>query len=251
MVNTEITTGDILKKLNVDSDSENKKFFYLYISTSEENVGQKRKKSSLLKDEEQTKLKRKKSSPGQQKEDEHPVSTSDSDDSKSSDEDIEYHKEDASSVNNTENTSQSIQPVEASNPDINNNPSLLTSGTKKARRAAMNKVHRTTLPKVLYPHGWQKVHDKDLNISYRALFFGTFEKQEGESDKDHILRVGKYRKMVREEVEKVMEENKVKFKINSLLSRPLLYDEQSLEEQSLKKGSTHREQQTTLDDINP
>ena len=49
-------------------------------------------------------------------------------------------------------------------------------------------------------------------------------------------------KEVQKAAEKVMDDSKVKFKINSLLSRPLLYDEKTLEEQLTRQGSTHKEQ---------
>ena len=64
--------------------------------------------------------------------DKHPVATSGSDDSKSSDEDNKDHNEEANKVYNTKSTFHSIQTVQVSNPDIQNDWSSLTSGTKIA-----------------------------------------------------------------------------------------------------------------------
>ena len=46
-------------------------------------------------------------------------------------------------------------------------------------------------------HGWQKVYDKDKNISYRSLYFKI---------KDNIQKAAKYRDIVHEEVDKFKKE---------------------------------------------
>ena len=48
--------------------------------------------------------------------------------------------------------------------------------------------------------------------------------------------MGKIRKTLAEEVDKVRENYNVDFKINSLLSKPFIYDEPTLAEQSVSEG---------------
>ena len=137
-------------------------------------------------------------------------------------------------MDSTESTSQSVM----SPPQ--NDPSL--SGSKTDREVAMEKVHKSILPKVLKSlHGWKKVYDKDLKIIYRALYFNVIEKQPNEDDIAHIQRVGRIRERIREEADKLKTQYGVNFKINSLLSKPILYDEEALKDMSMSKGSTQRQ----------
>ena len=113
----------------------------------------------------------------------------------------------------------------------------------------MNKVHKVVLPKVLSIDGWEKVYDKDMKLTYRALYFNIIKKQQGEDDNTYIQRVGKIRQMVAEEADKVKKEYDVNFKINSLLSKPFLYNEEALAEQSMREGPTQKQsKQTRMDD---
>ena len=93
------------------------------------------------------------------------------------------------------------------------------------------------------------MHDKDMKITYRALYFNTIEKKRNEDDTTHIQRVAKYREIIRKKVEELKSDQGVNFKINSLLSRPLLYDPATLQEQSIREESTQRrrQRQTQLD----
>ena len=68
-----------------------------------------------------------------------------------------------------------LLPAGQENPAANG-PALPSPSTKKARKKAMKEVHSKILPELLCPHGWQKVYDKDLKLTYRALYFNTIEK---------------------------------------------------------------------------
>ena len=92
----------------------------------------------------------------------------------------------------------------------------------------MNEVHHTILPDVLRKDGWKKVYDKDGMATYRALYFNKSEKQENESDVEHNRRVGQVRSKIREKVVELQESCGVNFKINTLLSKAILYDDQTL-----------------------
>jgi len=107
---------------------------------------------------------------------------------------------------------------------------------KKDRKKAMDKVHEVILPKVLGPDGWRKVYDKDLELTYKALYFNIIKKDKGEDKKKYIQRVNAIRGRIAEEADKVKKEYDVNFKINSLLSKPFLYDELALE-QSMRELS--------------
>ena len=117
---------------------------------------------------------------------------------------------------------------------------------KEVRKQAMKEVHNKILPELLYPAGWQKVYDKDMKITYRALYFNIIEKKPNEDDTTHIQRVAQYREMIREKVDTLKKDRGVNFKIDSLLSRPLLYDPRTLQEQSMREGSTQRKRQTQI-----
>ena len=113
----------------------------------------------------------------------------------------------------------------------------------------MNKVHKIVVPNVLSTGGWRKVHDKDMRLTYRALYFNTITKHQNEDDNDYIQRVGKIRKTLADEAHKVKEEYHVNFRMNSLLSKPFLYDEEALVEQSIREQSTQKQsRQTRMDD---
>ena len=224
-----ITTKEILAKLKADKDHT--KFFYLYVSTSEDNTP-----------DEEPKRKKIKLSAGQRTLDNTAISNSGMSQS-SSREDNDVVE--TGQVDNTESTSQPKQIVGDNNAGVQND-----QGTTITQRGkAMKTIHDKTIPHLLSPMGWRKVCDKDMKPTYRALYFNTIKKESAEEDEiHHIQRVSEIRKMVEDKANEVMDEYKVKFKINSLLSRPLLYDEDALKEQLISQGSTHQEQQTKLDD---
>ena len=212
-----ISTSEILQLLK--SSSDHTKFFYLYVSTSGRENKRQRNRPLL---------------PGQQTLDKYIQPQEDNDNTDSSGDESDE------AMDSAPQPPLHVQlPVEE-NPAAQNLPSI---STKEAREQAMNDVHRKILPELLYNHGWQKVYDKDMKITYRALYFNTIEKQRGEDDISHMQRVGKCRERISEEVKKLKKERDVNFKINSLLSRPLLYDETALEEQSMREGLTQRKQQ--------
>ena len=212
-----ISTSEILELLKVTSDHT--KFFYLYVSTSGRE--DKRQKSRQL-------------PAGQQTLDKFVQKEEDSDDKEEEEEDSDDTESSGEDNNEAMDSLSHDQPV----------PQLPSPPTNKARKEAMKEVHNKILPELLYPDGWQKVHDKDLKISYRALYFNMIEKKQNEDDATHIQRVAQYREMIREKVDTLKKDRGVNFKINSLLSRPLLYDPGTLQEQLMREGSTQRKQQT-------
>ena len=228
-VRQKISTSEILELLRANSDHT--KFFYLYVSTSGRE--DRREKSKPLPEGQQTLDKYTQKVEVEEEEEEE---EEDNDDSESSGDD---------NVEVMDSSSQQF-PVQES-PVAQNSPVLPSIPTKKARGNAMDDVHKKILPELLCPQGWKKVYDKDLQISYRALYFNTIEKQPNEDDITHIQRVSKCRDEIREVVEKLKEERGVNFRINSLLSRPLLYDPATLQEQSTREESTQRKQQTQID----
>ena len=131
-------------------------------------------------------------------------------------------------------TFQSKIPVEG-------NPSLL--GSRKAKMHAMKQFHKNILPGVLCSHGWKKVYDKDTKIVYRALFFNVTEKLPNEDNISHIWRVSKVREVIHEEANKLKQQYGVNFAVNSLMSKPIVCDEQALEVVSMREGSTQTQQQ--------
>ena len=145
-------------------------------------------------------------------------SDSENDDTESEDDDdVQMDVLDA-----TQNTLPPTTPPEAHN------------SKKKARKMAMNEVHCKILPQLLYrDHRWKKVYDKDLKSTYRALYFNIMERKPNEDEITHYRRVGEIRERICEAVKLVREQHNVNFKINSLLSKPILYDKPSPEEQSL------------------
>ena len=213
-----ISTREILEQLK-QAYGDYTKFFYLYVSTG----GREHKKQN-----------RRELPPGQQTLDRYIVAHSDSDNTES-EEDHDNQMEGDDYMDSTESASQSV-----TSPSQN---TLSLSGSKKDREGTMEKVHTHILPSLLKPLGWKKVYDKDLKITYRALYFNTIEKQPNEDDISHIRRVNKIRERIREEADKLKEKHGVNFKINSLLSKPILYDEQALEELSVREGSTQRQSQ--------
>ena len=223
-----ISTSEILELLRTNSDHT--KFFYLYVSTS--GRVDKRKQSKPL-------------PPGQQTLDKH-FQQQQQQQQEGEEEEEEEEEEDGDSESDVEpmDTSQQMPPSPVQeNPVAQNSPVLpSTPPAKKTRENAMGDVHKKILPELLYPHGWQKVYDNDLKITYRALYFNTIEKLPSEDDITHIQRVDKYREMIRDKVEKLKEERGANFKIDSLLSRPLLYDPPTLQEQSTREKSTQRKQ---------
>ena len=229
-----IGTSEILEKLK-EFDGDSTQFFYLYVSTA----GKERKKQ-----------KRRQLPEGQQKLKFQPIHTEDGDSSDDTgsedDEQMEVNEVDTT----TENTSQQAASLDGDNTVVVDNPSPPLS-KDKARSEAMNKVHKVVLPKVLSEDGWMKVYDKDMKLTYRALYFNIIQKHRDEDDDDYIQRVSKIRTTLAEEANKVKKEYDVNFKINSLLSKPFVYDEQTLLEQSMREGSTHqplKQKQMRMDD---
>ena len=103
---------------------------------------------------------------------------------------------------------------------VENNPPV----PKKLRLGTMGAVHRSTLPNLLYSDGWKKVYDKDMNITYRALYFNFIEKKPNEDDSSYILRVAKIKEKIYDATKELKKTRGVNFKINCLLSKPFLYD---------------------------
>lgn len=207
-----ISTREILEKLK-KADGDNTEFFYLYVSTGgKERKNQKRSQSPV----QQMSM---------------PVEHAEDEDSTSDDTDLESEDEQNGVDDITENISQQTPSLDE---EIAQNVLL---SKNKARSEAMNNIHKVVLPKLLSGDGWRKVYDKDMKLIYRALYFNTIPRNQDEDENAYIQRVGNIRKMLDKEASKVKKECNVNFKINSLLSKPFLYDEQALLEQSVREGS--------------
>ena len=139
---------------------------------------------------------------------------SDRDDS-DSDEDSDEQMETADHVDATTNTSQ-----------LTTSPNEDTM--KKRQRVAMKEVHHTILPDVLHKDGWKKVYDKDKMSTYKALYFNKIGRQLNETEVEHNQWVGEIRVKICEKVEELQARHGVKFKINTLLSKAILYDNRTL-----------------------
>ena len=229
-----ISTSEILQKLKA-VDDDNTEFFYLYVSTA--GIERKRQKRRQLSSDQRTL----KFLPLRSKDEE-------SDESGEDDEDNDDNDQmEVDNVSTTENTSQPIAPSDGDTPVVQDTPGSSSLSKDKARKEAMNKVHTVVLPKVLSTGEWRKVYDKDMKLTYRALYFNIIKKYQGEDDNTYIQRVGKIRQTLVEEADKVKKEYDVNFKINSLLSKPFLYDELALVEQSVREGSTQKQPKQRLD----
>ena len=231
-----IGTSEILKKLK-EADGDSTEFFYLYVSTA----GKERKKQT----------RRQLHIPGQKKLNFPPSHTEDEDSDDTGSEDDEQMEVDKVGTT-TGNITQETQSLDGDNAVAKDNPSPPLS-KDKARKEAMKKIHKVVLPKVLSEDGWMKVYDKDKKLTYRALYFNIIPKHQDEDDTKHIQRVGKIRITLVEEAKKVKKEYDVNFKINSLLSKPFVYDEPTLVEQSMREGSTQepsKQRQMQIDEFN-
>ena len=196
-----IDTNDIFKLLEKTDPVEHYRFFYLYVATS-----------------------------GAKKEME------DDSDSESSLSESEA-TDDVSSLGDLRNLSISSDEALLGSTTVDQTEEKKTEEAKKKRDKAMRAVHKK-LPNYLYENGgWQKVQDKDKTTSYRALYFNDIKKETGEDEFDHMLRVGECRVLIEKLVDKIKKKKKyngVNFKVDSLLSKPLLYDEQALKERQKK-----------------
>lgn len=219
-----ISTTEILEELR-KANGDTSEFFYLYVSTS----GTERKRQN-----------RRKLPPDQPTLDKYVLYDSDSESSEVEEDDAQMECDD--DVDTTENTTQSATP------SADNNSLPFPSGSKKVREATMDLVHKHVRQEVLYPDGWKKVCDKDQTTTYRALYFNIIKRRSNEDPETHILRVNEVRETIRKEADKIKAEHRVNFKINTLLSKPFLYDEPTLKEQSMSQGSTQRRRQTKLDE---
>ena len=221
-----IDTEEILQKLK-DAKGDNTEFFYLYVSTAD-------------------KERKKKQSPNQQASPLLPPSDyEDSDDAESEgDEQIREVDIDKVAIGTTENNLQQTSSLDGDKADPENNPSPPLS-KDAVRNKAMNKVHNVVVPQVLridHDDGWKKVYDKDKKLTYRALYFNTIPKDQNEDDTAYIQRVGKIRTTLAEAVKEL----KGNFKFNSLLSKPFIYDEPTLAEQSMKGGLLKGHEKETI-----
>ena len=114
----------------------------------------------------------------------------------------------------------------------------------------MTYVHKVILPTLLGPEEWKKVFDKDTKLTYRALYFNIIKRRSTEDESTFVQRVGQIRHKIADEAKQVMKDRGVNFKINSLLSKPFLYNEEALEEQTMRATQTQPPglKQRTMDD---
>ena len=198
-----IRTSEIFKILT-KTDGDNRDLFFLLVSTRGTEDRSRRPTSD-----------------GQ-----HDTNLKGEDDSDISSEDDDNDQMDTytgDNVNTTGNTPQSTSPPVEHGPEAQNNPTLISSSSSKLQTQFVRKqVHEVILPEVL--RGWKKVYDKDSKLTYQALYFGVIERQTDEDESTHNRRVGRIRETIREKVIALQQENNVEFKINSLLSKPILYN---------------------------
>ena len=199
-----ICTSDTLEKLT-QTNGDNRDFFFLLVSTRGKEDISRRPTSDR----------------------QHGTNLESEDDSDTEGEEDDNNQMDTGdNVNTTRNTPQSTSsPVEHS-PEVQNNPPLSsTLSPSQLEKATRNDVHKYILPEVLSPDGWKKVYDKDSKLTYQALYFGIIKRQLGEDENAHNHRVGTIREKIREKVDDLQQKRNLSFKINSLLSKPILYNE--------------------------
>jgi len=252
-----ITTAEILKRLT-EQGGDNTEFFYLYVSTA----GKERKKRQQ----------RAKVPPqGQQQlpflpqnEDDEITDSDDDEDIDDQDDDQDDDRDDEDDdrddqddmMDSQDNSTYNQDDQSGVNASLDSQPSQSSSmslplSKDNTRKDTMTKVHKEVLPILLEPNGWKKVFDKDTKLTYRALYFNKIKKNSDEDVPTFVQRVGQIRHKIAYEAKKLMKENNVNFKINSLLSKPFLYDEVALEEQTMRATQTQPPgmKQTTLDDF--
>ena len=244
-----ITTADISRQLK-EKGGDNTEFFYLYVSTSGREQ-KKRQPTSQVLPQGQRQL------PFLPQTVEDPVDDDDTTDSdEEDDEDITDDQDDRMDSQDHQDDRMPDQDDQGGtnlSPPQPSPASLISQSQSlkeyRARREkAMNDVHKKVLPSLLDPDKWEKVFDKDTKLTYRALYFNIIKKYPGEEERPFIQRVGKIRHKIAEEVQKFMVKHRVNFKINSLLSKPFLYDEEALEEQTMKATQPSGLKQGTVDD---
>ena len=130
------------------------------------------------------------------------------------------------------------EPMETNSSSVPPSVPPSENAQQKIREKIMNQVRTDILPRVLCPDGphlgWKKVYDKDRKPTYRSLYFKIIPKEIDEDNISYIRRVNKIRSTLFEEGDKLRVKYNVNFKINSLLSKPFLYDDDYLAEQSMR-----------------
>ena len=201
-----IHTIDIFEKLT-QTDGDNRDFFFLFVSTRGIEDRSRRPTSN----------------------EQHGTNSEGEDDSDTGGEDdnnIQMDTDD--NVNTTGNTPQSTSPPVVHGPEAQKNPSS-SSKLRTLSDSARGHVHQVILPEVLRPDGWKKVYDKDSKLTYQALYFGIIQRKPGEDENTHNRWVGRIRETIRQKVITLQQQRGVEFKNNSLLTKPILYNDPSPE----------------------
>ena len=236
-----ITTAEILTKLK--EKGNNTEFFYLYVSTAGKERKKRQQKAQVLPQGQQ----QLNFPPPDPVEDDDDITDSDEED----DEDTDDQDND-DIMDSQDNSTCNQDDQSGANQSLDSQPSLSSPpmSKDKARQDAMNHVHKFILPLLLGQDRWKKVYDKDIKLTYRALYFNIIEQNRDEDELTFVQRVGQIRHKIADEAKKLKEERRVNFKINSLLSKPFLYDEKALEEQTMRATQTQPpgKKQMTLDD---
>ena len=254
-----ITTADILRKLKqvTDKGGDNTEFFYLYVSTAGKERKKRQQRAQLLPQGQQQLC-----FPPQAEEDpveddeiidsdeEDDEDTDDQDDDRDDQDDDRDVQDDR--MDSQDNRTYSQDDQTGANVSFGSQPSLSSPlspllSKDKARQEAMNHVHKVILPSLLGQDGWQKVYDKDTKLTYRALYFNIIEQIRTEDEPTFVQRVGQIRHKIAHEAKTLMKDRGVNFKINSLLSKPFLYNEKALEERATQTQPPGLKQRT-LDD---
>ena len=250
-----ITTADILRKLKqvTDKGGDNTEFFYLYVSTAGKERKKRQQRAQLLPQGQQQ-------LPFLPKAEEDPVDddeitdSDEEDDEDTNDQDDDRDDQD-DRMDSQDNRTYSQDGQSGASASFGSQPSQSsflspTLSEDKTRKDAMTYVHKVILPSLLGPEEWKKVFDKDTKLTYRALYFNIIKHRSTEDEPTFVQRVGQIRHKIANEAKQVMKDRGVNFKINSLLSKPFLYNEEALVEQTMRATQTQPPglKQRTLDD---
>lgn len=243
-----ITTAEILARLK-EKDGNNTEFFYLYVSTAGKERKKRQQKAQVL-PQGQQQLTFPPADP--EEDDENDITDSDEEDDEDTDDQDDDRDDQDDIMDSQDNSTYNQDDQSGVNQSLDSQTSLssLQMSKDKARQEAMNHVHKFILPSLLGQDRWKKVYDKDIKLTYRALYFNIIEQNSDEDELTFVQRVGQIRHKIADEAKKLKEKHHVNFKINSLLSKPFLYDEKALEEQTMRATQTQPPsmKQRTLDD---
>ena len=243
-----ITTAKILARLK-EKGGDNTEFFYLYVSTAGKERKKRQQRVQVLPQGQQqlSFITQAEENPVEDDDDE--ITDSDEEEDKDTDNQDDDRDDQDDRMDSQDNRTYSQDDQTGANVSFGSQPSQSSSlslplSEDKARQEAMNHVHKVILPSLLGQDGWQKVYDKDTKLTYRALYFNIIEQSPTEDEPTFVQRVGQIRHKIAHEAKTLMKDREVNFKINSLLSKPFLYNEKALEERATQTQPPGPKQRT-------